>query len=132
MNVTRIAISLEPELLKKLEMRMGKGIYQNRSKAVSDILRDSFLKEESITDNGIRVGTISIVYNHHTRGVLDRITGIQHESGATIIATMHVHLSHEDCLEVITTKGNANKIQKIAEAISSVRGVTSCKLSIVK
>jgi|SRR5271157_5937460 len=132
MTVTRIAISLDPDIMEKLESRMSEGIYHNRSKAISDILRDAFLKEETIAGSGIRVGTISIVYNHHTRGVLDRITDIQHQFGASVIATVHVHLSHDNCLEVITTKGKTNKIQKIAESISSVRGVTSCKLSIVK
>lgn len=132
MNVTRIAISLEPDVIEKLESRMNAGIYHNRSKAISDILRDAFLKEETVSGNGVRVGTISIVYNHHTRGVLDRITDIQHRFGASVISTMHVHLSHDDCLEVITTKGKANIIQKIAESISSVRGVKNCKLSIVK
>jgi CopG family nickel-responsive transcriptional regulator len=92
---------------------MNKGVYQNRSKAVSDILRDASLREEIITGNGIHIGTISIVYNHHMRGVLDRITAIEHDAGATIIATMHVHLTHEDCLEVITTKGTVNKIKKL-------------------
>jgi CopG family nickel-responsive transcriptional regulator len=132
MTVTRVAISLEPEIRKRLEARMSEGVYHNRSKAVSDILRDSFLKEEVLAGKGIRVGTISIVYNHHARGVLDRITEIQHQHGATVIATMHVHLSHDDCLEVIAARGNADKIQKIAGAISSVRGVANCKLSFVK
>lgn len=132
MNVTRISISLEPDLLRKMEAHMGEGVFHNRSKAISDILRDALLKKETLSGKGIRVGTISIVYNHHMRGVLDRITGIQHQFGAAVIATMHVHLSHDECLEVISTRGNADKIQKMAEAISSVRGVTSCKLSIVK
>ena len=131
MSVTRIAISLEPELLEKIEARLSNGSSRNRSKAISDILRDWFLKEEMITGHGTRVGAISIVYNHHTKGVLDRITEIQHQYGANVISTMHVHLTHDDCLEVITTKGDVSKIQKIAQAIGSVRGVSCCKLSVV-
>jgi len=131
MSVTRIAISLDPELRKKLEARMSEGVYHNRSKAISDILRESFLKDEVMAGKGIRIGTISIVYNHHMRGVLDRITGIQHRYDAVVIAAMHVHLSHDTCLEVITTRGDAGEIQKIAGAISSVRGVTNCRLSFV-
>ena len=132
MSVGRIAISLEPELLKKLEYSMGKRVYWNRSKAVADILRDWFSREEWVRGKGTRVGTISLVYNHHTRGVLDRITDIQHDSGANIISTMHVHLSHEECLEVIATKGSAKQIQGIADGLASVRGVKNCKLAVVK
>jgi len=132
MSVERIAISLEPEILKKLEASMGRRVYWNRSKAVADILRDWFSREEWARGKGMRVGAISLVYNHHTHGVLDRITDIQHDSGATIISTMHVHLTHEECLEVIAAKGTAKQIQKIADCLASVRGVKSCKLSVVK
>lgn len=131
MSVERIAISLEPEILKKLESSMGRRVYWNRSKAVADILRDWFSREEWVHGKGTRVGTISLVYAHHTHGVLDRITDIQHDSGASIISTMHVHLTHEECLEVIAAKGSAKQIQRIADCLSSVRGVKSCKLSVV-
>lgn len=132
MSVSRIAISLEPELLEKVEARMSDGRARNRSKAISDILRDWFLKEEVEAGHGARVGTISLVYNHHANGVLDKITEIQHEYGANVISSMHVHLSHEDCLEVITVKGDAGKIRKIARAIGFVRGVSNCRFSIIK
>ncbi len=131
MSVKRIAISLEPKILKRLEASMGRRVYWNRSKAVADILRDWFSNEEWVNGKGIKVGTISLVYEHHTHGVLDRITDIQHDSGASVIATLHVHLTHEECLEVIAAKGTAKQIQKIADCLASVRGVKSCKLSVV-
>ena len=132
MSVNRIAISLEPELLKKLEVSMGRRTYWNRSKAVADILRDWLSKEELIKGNGARVGTILIVYDHHTHRVLERITDIQHDSGASIISTMHLHLTHDECLEVIAVKGKAKQIQNIGDSLASVRGVKTCKLSIMK
>lgn len=131
MSVERIAISLEPDILKKLKASMGRRVYWNRSKAVADILRDWFSREEWVQGKGARVGTISLVYEHHAHGVLDRITDIQHDSGASIISTMHVHLTHEECLEVIVTKGSAKQIQRISDCLSSVRGVKNCKLSVV-
>jgi len=131
MSVERIAISLEPKLLEKLKASMGKKAHWNRSKAVSDMLRDWLSKEEWADGKGMRVGTISLAYNHHAHGVLDRINDIQHDSGAAIVSAMHVHLSHDDCLEVIALRGTAAQIQKIADILSSVRGVKSCKLSIV-
>lgn len=132
MKVDRIAISLEPELLKKLEASMGRRAYWNRSKAIADILRDWLSKEELTKGKGIRAGTVSVVYDHHTSKVLERITDIQHDSGASVISTMHIHLTREECLEVIAVKGNARQIQKIVNHLASVRGVKSCKLSIMK
>ena len=132
MSVKRIAISLEPELLEKLEAATTRRVYKNRSKAVADILRDWFSREETARGKGQKIGTISIVYGHHTHGVLDRIMGIQHDSGASIISTLHVHLSHEECLEIIAIRGSAGQIQTLADGLASVRGVESCKLSIVK
>lgn len=130
MSVTRIAISLDSVLLAKLDSRMAKAFYKNRSKAISSILQDWFLKEESESGNG-GVGTISIVYNHHTPGVLERVTEVQHHFGANVVASMHVHLSHDDCLEVITTRGGVQQLRKIADSISCVRGVKACKLSVI-
>jgi CopG family nickel-responsive transcriptional regulator len=132
MSVARVAISLERELLGKIEKRMGERVYRNRSKFISDIIRDWLLKEGEAGGPGTRVGTICVVYDHHTRGVLDRITGIQHGFGTNVIATMHVHISHDECLEVITARGRAKRLQKIADAIASVRGVSTCRLSIVR
>ena len=132
MSVERVAISLEPEILQKFEASMGKRAHYNRSKAIADVLREWLSHEEWASGKGERVGTISLVYDHHAHGVLDRITDIQHDSGASIISTMHVHISHEECLEIIAVKGGAKTIQKIADSISSVRGVKGCKLSIMK
>lgn len=132
MNVERIAISLEPQMLKKLEASMGRRVYWNRSKAVADILRDWFTKEEWLAGKGTKVGAISLVYDHHVRGTLERITDIQHDSGASIMSTMHVHLTHEECLEVIAAKGSPKRIQGVADRLASVRGVKCCKLSVMK
>ncbi len=73
-----------------------------------------------------------MVYDHHTHRVLERITDIQHDSGASVISTLHVHLTHEECLEVIAAKGSAKQTQKIVDCLASVRGVKSCKLSVMK
>lgn len=131
MSVERIAISLDREVLEKLGISMGKRAHWNRSKAVSDILRDHLTKEEWQAGKGRRVGTISLVYAHHSHGVLERITEIQHDSGASIISTLHVHLSHDECLEVIAVRGEAGRIAEIGNRLASMRGVKSCKLSIV-
>jgi len=131
-HMKRVSLSLQPELIAKFDALTRKKAYWNRSKAVADVLRDWISRDEWVKGKGVKVGTISIVYNHSMHGVLDRITEIQHRFGVSIIASMHVHLSHDDCLEVIAAKGSARQIQKIANSIVSVRGVKSCKLAVVR
>ncbi len=132
MSVERVAVSLEPGLLARVEGSMGRRAHWNRSKAISSMLRDWLSQEEWAGGKGRRVGTISFVYDHHAHGALGRITEIQHDSGASIISAMHVHLSHEECLEILAVKCGAGAMQRIADRIASVRGVKSCKLSVVK
>jgi len=104
----------------------------NRSKFVADVLRDWFSREEWISGKGTRVGAISLLYGHRARGVLERVTGIQHDSGTTIVSAMHVHLSRDECLEVIAVKEGAEQIRVVADKLAAVRGVKSCKLTVVK
>ncbi len=132
MSVERIAISVEKGTLARLEGRMKSGICPNRSKAISDILRDAFLREEVLKGRRTRVGTISILYGHHVAGLQDRMTDVQHRFGANIIASMHVHLSHDECLEVVAARGAADKLKKITDSIASIRGIKACKLVVVK
>jgi len=128
----RVSLSLPPELVVKFDAIIIKKAYLNRSKAVADVLRDWISRDEWVQGKGVKVCTISILYDHGMRGVSDRITEIQHRFGASIIASMHVHLSHDDCLEVITAKGSAREMQKIADSLASVRGVRHCKLAVVR
>jgi CopG family nickel-responsive transcriptional regulator len=128
----RVSLSLPPELIAKFDALARKKAYWNRSKAVADVLRDWISRDEWVKGKGVKVGTISILYDHGMSGVLDRITETQHKFGASIIASMHVHLSHDSCLEVIAAKGGAREIQKIADSLASVRGVKHCKLAVVR
>jgi len=131
MSVERIAISLEPQLLKKLEKSMGKRVCLNRSKAIADILQDWLSQQEWAAGKGKKVGAISLLYEHQRRGILERITQVQHDSGANILSSMHIHLNREECLEIVAVRGSPAQLQKIACSLASVRGVKSCKLSIV-
>lgn len=124
--VKRISLSLPPQLVEKFDMVARRKTYWNRSKAVGDALRE-WISQNEWREGRMRVGVISILYNHETRGVVDRITEIQHRFGASIIASTHVHLSRDECLEVIVAKGK--NIPKIANSLSSLRGVKRCNLT---
>jgi CopG family nickel-responsive transcriptional regulator len=131
-HVKRISLSLPPELIAEFDALTRKKVYVNRSKAVADVLRDWISRDGWVKGKGVKVATISILYDHDMSGVPDRITEIQHKFGGSIIASMHVHLSHDDCLEVIAAKGGAREIQQITNSLASVRGVKHCKLAVVR
>jgi CopG family nickel-responsive transcriptional regulator len=131
-HATRVSLSLPHDLIAKFDAVSRKKAYWNRSKAVADVLRDWISRDDWVKGKGVKVGTVSILYDHSMRGVSDRITEVQHRFGANIIASMHVHLSHDDCLEVIAAKGNAREIQKISDSVASLRGVKHCKLAVVR
>jgi CopG family nickel-responsive transcriptional regulator len=127
-GLTRFSISIESELLGrylKLTKRQGT---KNRSEAVRNLMRQALVREEWSGDSEI-VGTITIVYDHHKRELMDRLTNIQHDHHDAILSAMHVHLDHHNCLEVIAVKGEASKVQKIADLLINTRGVKHGKLS---
>lgn len=127
-GITRFTVSIESELLSrylKLTKRQGT---KNRSEAVRNLMREALVREEW-AGNAEIVGTITIVYDHHKRELLDRLTSIQHDHHEAILSAMHVHLDHHNCLEVIAVKGEASKVQKIADLLINTRGVKHGKLS---
>ena len=127
-GVSRFTVSMEPALLKAFDKRIREAGYQNRSRAVCDIVR-SYLVDAQWEDNGVPVvGTVTIVYDHHSRDVERRLTELQHTHEAAIACTTHVHLSHDDCLEVIVVRGTADEVRSLADQIISSPGVKHGRL----
>ncbi len=128
-EIVRFGVSMEKSLLKSFdELILRKG-YTNRSEAVRDLIRDRLVEEEWRGGEKEMIGTITLVYNHHTRGLLDTLTDLQHHFHELIISTMHLHLDEENCLEVLAVKGRADKIKAVADKLISVRGVKHGKLT---
>jgi CopG family nickel-responsive transcriptional regulator len=127
-KVKRMAVSLPAELAREFEEAIRKKAYSNRSKAVADVFRDYLSSLEWQSGKGTVVGTITILYDHHTRGVTDALTELQHDFGGMILSSLHVHLDHDNCLEVIVAKGKGKKIEALANSLISARGVKGGKL----
>jgi len=128
-EIVRFGVSMEKSLLKSFdELILRKG-YTNRSEAVRDLIRDRLVEEEWRGGEKEMIGTITLVYNHHTRGLSDTLTDLQHHFHELIISTMHLHLDEENCLEVLAVKGRADKIKAVADKLISVRGVKHGKLT---
>jgi CopG family transcriptional regulator, nickel-responsive regulator len=126
--IERFTISLEEDLLKKFDRHLRKHKYSNRSEAIRDLIRRSLVKQEWDADDEV-VGVINLVYNHHQRQLQDRITQVQHEFHHHVVSTTHVHLDHDNCLEVIIARGQAGQIQSLADQLIALRGVKNGSLS---
>ncbi|MDD2754968.1 MAG: nickel-responsive transcriptional regulator NikR [Methanothrix sp.] len=129
-ELMRIGISLPENLLNKFdEIILHRG-YSSRSEGVRDAIRSYIVNFEWMSDvQGERVGVITIVYAHSQRGLEDNLTEIQHEFGGLIQSSLHVHLDHDNCLEVVVLRGEGQDVRKAAERMMSLKGVKHVKLT---
>ncbi|MDY0060462.1 MAG: nickel-responsive transcriptional regulator NikR [Myxococcota bacterium] len=127
-NLARFSISVESDLLEQFLALADKRSWRNRSEAIRDLMREALVREEWENDEEI-VGTLTLVYDHHRRELGDRLTSIQHDHHELILSTLHVHLDHDNCLEVIAVRGRAAQVQQIADALLAVRGVKHGRLT---
>ena len=123
-NVTRIGVSLEPELLEKFDKLIeGKG-YTTRSEAIRDLIREELVKDIVKDDDAKIFGTITLIYEHHKGSVKEQLMDIQHAHHTSISSSIHVHLNLEQCLEVLIVSGTVRDVKHLSDEIGSVRGVT--------
>jgi CopG family nickel-responsive transcriptional regulator len=130
MSIRRFGISLDASLLKDFDRLIQKKGYTNRSEAIRDLIRDSLVREEWEEGGREIVGTITIVYSHDTRELVDVLTDLQHLFYKSIISSMHVHLDGHNCLEVLVVKGKGKDIKKIADKLIGTKGVKHGRLSL--
>ena len=122
-DVTRFGVSLEEKLLKRFDRLIERKGYANRSEAIRDLIRESLVREQWEIGAEEAVGTITLVYNHETRELADRLTDLQHEHYEEIVSTLHVHLDPHHCLEVLVLRGRASDLKAIADRLIGTRGV---------
>jgi len=127
-NLFRFGISLEKKLLDEFDILIKRKNYSNRSEAFRDLIRQELVKEEWAEGSEV-VGAITLVYDHHKRELVNKLTDIQHDFQGTIISTQHIHLDHDNCLELIAVKGAPTEISKLADTLKSVKGVKHGTLS---
>ena len=126
----RFSISMAAELVSQLDaMAKAKG-YANRSQAVADMVRAQLVEHHAEKENQEIAGTVTLVYDHHKRAIQALLTDIQHDHQELIIATLHVHLDHHNCMEVLAVRGPANAIRKLADLLTVAKGVKHGKLTV--
>ena len=127
-GLVRFGVSLENRLLEKYDRLIRRKGYSTRSEALRDLIRQELVRKEWEEDHEV-AGAVTFVYDHHQRGLTSRLTDIQHDYQRLIISTQHIHLDHDNCLEIVAVKGRATEVQKLAHALQSVKGVRHGTLS---
>lgn len=128
-RLVRFGVSLEGELSRRFDAFIKAGGYDNRSQAIAGLIRKEFVTD-AFDHGGTVAGAVTIVYDHHKREVVNKLLDIQHDHGGIIISAQHVHLDHDNCLEIIAVKGPGAGVKALADSLKSVKGVKHSTLSV--
>ena len=121
-ELVRFGVSLEKKLLDKFDNFIRERNYTNRSEALRDMIRQELVKKEWVEGEDV-AGAITLIYDHHRKDLLGRITDIKHNHQQVIISTQHIHLDHDNCLEIVAVRGNPAEVQRLADMLKSIKGV---------
>ncbi len=128
----RITMSLDENLAKDFDLIIKERGYASRSEAIRDLLRQEVETHRQARDGKAQcVANFSFVYNHHERNLAERLTEAQHQQHDLVVASTHVHLDHEHCLESIILKGPATAVRGLADRTQAERGVRHGMLNLV-
>lgn len=131
-RMERFTISLDEDLAHEFDHLIAERGYGNRSEAVRDVLRVHLARlREGRDAEGPCVANLSYVYNHHERELSDRLARLQHDHHALTLATTHVHLDHDQCIETVLLKGPASEVRRFADRLMAERGVHHGQLNVV-
>jgi len=121
--ITRFGVSIDGDLLAEFDRLIERKGYTSRSEAIRDLIRESLVRERWEMGSAPAVGTVTLVYDHDTRDLDNRLTDLQHDHFREIVSALHVHLDERNCLEVLVLRGRAAVLKKIADRLIGTRGV---------
>jgi CopG family nickel-responsive transcriptional regulator len=127
-DVVRFGVSMDERVLAALDSIVARRHYANRSEAIRDLVRAEQVRKAWEKAEGIVVGTLTLVYDHHVREVNERLVNLQHDHEDLVHSAMHVHLSRRMCLEVVVLRGKAREVQDLADRLIAARGVKHGRL----
>jgi CopG family nickel-responsive transcriptional regulator len=129
-EIARFGVSVENELLQSFDSLIASQGYANRSEALRDLMRDSLVKSkiEDSPEAGEVLGSLTLVYDHHAKELTDKMADLQHQHYDSVVSVLHVHVSHDDCMEVIVLRGSLREVRALADSLLSLRGVKHGKL----
>lgn len=127
-RLERFGVSMPASLLQQFDRLLAQRGYTNRSEAIRDLVREALVGAQWAAEEGEVVGVITLVYRHDVRETADRLIELQHHHHAAVLASLHIHLSAEYCLEVVVVRGSTQETAGLADRLISMRGVVHGKL----
>ncbi len=129
-DLMRFGVSIENSLLESFDSLVSNRGYATRSEALRDLIRDALVQSHiEAKQTGAEVlGSLTLVYDHHARDLAEQMAELQHEHHSMVVSVLHVHISHDDCMEVIVLRGRINKVRQLADSLLSLKGVKHGKL----
>lgn len=127
-DLIRLSMSIEKSLAKHLDELAAASQYANRSEFLRDLVRNAAVEKQWKHDEEV-LGTLTLLYDHHQRGLTGKLTAIQHDHGGEILAATHLHLSHHLCAEMIMVRGKASEVKRLADSMKNLKGVLHAALS---
>ena len=131
MGIVRFGVSLEEDLLEALDKYAEENLFKNRSQAIRYLINKSLVTEKWDND-AIVAGSITLVFDHHRRELVNKLTNIQHRYHDNILSSLHFHLEHDLCMEIIAVKGKSSVLIELANSLISVKGIEHGKLTATK
>lgn len=128
MPLLRTGVALDSNLLKRFDRLIRAQGYENRSEAFRDLIRDRLNQESLQSREVFVVGAVTLIYDHHSRLLPDKLMELQHQYHRVIISTVHSHLDHDMCLEVVVVKGKLKEVQELGNRLIGLKGVQHGKL----
>ena len=122
-EIVRFSVSLEDDLLEQFDRYCKQQQFATRSEAIRQLLRDTLTKEAWAGESRDAAGTLTLVYDHHRPQLRDHLTKLQHDHNDLVVSTLHAHLTHDLCLEVIVLRGPSTKLRKIASQLRGLKGI---------
>jgi CopG family nickel-responsive transcriptional regulator len=128
MPLTRFSVSLDDRLVRQFDAKIKADRCPTRSKAVGDLIRASLVQTEWRAGEEV-AGAIVLVYDHHQRDIVRKLTAVQHAHHEAILSTQHIHLDHDNCLEIVAVRGTPRAIEAIAKRLKALKGLKHVALA---
>jgi CopG family nickel-responsive transcriptional regulator len=131
-SLVRFSVSLESDLLERFDAYIQGQKFATRSEAVRQLLRETLTTQGWAEDAQDAAATLTIVYDHHRTGLMEKLIELQHRHAEMVVSTMHIHLDHDHCLEVIALRGRAGALQQMAAELKGLKGIHQGKLVLAR
>ncbi len=128
-DIIRFGVSIDQDLLENYDRLIAERGYATRSEALRDLIRDTLIQQKIETQSEVQaLGSLTLVYDHHARNLAQEMGALQHDFHDIILSVMHLHVSHDDCMEIIALRGIVSEIVKLANNLLSLKGIKNGKL----